>query len=204
MIRNSFLMGGVLVLWVYSSISGAASLYENTSTMQSSDPTQLGVIGSDITPSDWSGTKEFPGEVATTLSFHYETFSLNVGSTPYIQVSIDDFDDPDYPFFASAYLGSYDPNDKVANYLGDMGSYGNQYGNPGFFQVVAPANSILVLLVNERDSSIGIGKAFHLSVEGFIDTAYGEPAPVPIPAAAWLFGSAVVSLGGLARKRAGG
>ena len=66
------------------------------------------------------------------------------------------------------------------NWLGDAGTSGNSFGtDPLFFQVVIPANgNLLVVLNNTGAGNVGVGNSFHLTVEGFYDTQFGDtPEP---------------------------
>jgi len=139
--------------------------------------TQLGRLTRDGIPSDWSAPKLFPGVINSGVAYAFETFQLNVGVYPYIQI---DFDEPSSTvLFASAYLGTYDPFDMSLNYLGDAGSSGDPFGNPGYFQVLVPAYSNLILVVNEATTGAGAGKNFAYMVEGFFDADYRDAVPEP-------------------------
>jgi hypothetical protein len=149
-------------------------------TLKLADPVALGRLTRDGVPSDWSASKAFPGVISPTTVFHYTTFVVPVTNTPFIQISVDD---PDTVVFAAAYLDNFNPPNFSTNYLGDAGSSGNQFGNPGFFQVVVPVGHDLVLVVEETTApNGGLGHPFDVLVEGFIDAEFTDPtAAVPEP-----------------------
>jgi hypothetical protein len=165
--------------------------FDNES-LSASDPTQLGRLTRDSIISDWSGQKLFPGVFNPTTSYHYRTYTVPVMYSPYVQITVDD---PGAYIFASAYLDTYDPNDKALNYLGDQGFSGNYFGvNPAFFQVVVPQNHSVVVLINDPAAANGgLGQPYSLVIEGFADANFNE-APEPgtmLLTAAGLFGAAL-------------
>ena len=72
----------------------------------------------------------------------------------------------------------------------DLLSY---YGLP-----LGPYNGALTFLFAATDN--GVGSAF-TSTSVFSGNVVNSPAPVPLPAAAWLFGSALAGLAGVLRKK---
>ena len=62
----------------------------------------------------------------------------------------------------------------------------------------APFQGALTLLFAATDN--GVGSAF-TSTSVFSGSVVNSPAPVPLPAAAWLFGSALAGLAGVLRKK---
>jgi hypothetical protein len=188
-------------------LSGAAHaipLLDVTASLTADDPTQLGRLTRDGIASDWSTQSAFPGVLNPTVAYAYRTFTLNVQTTSFIQVLVDSSID----LFVSAYLDSYQP-DALApdlglsrNYLGDAGTSGTPFGNPLFFQVVVPAFSQLVLVVNDTSAlQAGLQQPFRLLVEGFLDTEFTEP--VPEPATLALFLIALAGLGWARRQTHG-
>src|SRR5258708_6388086 len=107
-------------------------------------------------------------------------------------------DDEAITEFASVYLTSYNPNTAGPpnrgfdiNYLGDAGFSGNPLpGDPQFFQVVAPKNANLLVVVNNSTPGV-FGVPFHIQVEGFYDTAFND---VPEPSSVFLAGSGLLLL----------
>src|SRR6266478_4535617 len=94
-----------VAFFAFVGVTSGSVLLDITSTgLKSTDPTQLGRISRDGITSDWSTPKAFPGVFNPTTVYNYEIFTVNVGATPYIQVS---FDDPATTEFVSAYRGSY-------------------------------------------------------------------------------------------------
>ncbi len=191
-----------LLIWGLLAVpcAQATILFSTTDSLSLANPTQLGRLSRNALPQDWSGGEPFPGLLNTTTVYHYKTYSINVGLTPFIQI---DFDDPSARLFVSAYGTAYLPNSKTTgnlgfdtNWLGDEGSSGNFTGDPSFFQVIAPINSQLIIVVNDPNAgNAGIGFSYGLVVEGFIDTEYTSPSAVPEPSAILLSSGGLVLLG---------
>lgn len=78
------------------------------------------------------------------------------------------------------------------------------FENNGDTQVVAPsANHFSVFL-----SDLGLDRDYHIHPQGlnpgggtYSVALWGSPAPVPVPAAVWLFGSGLAALVGFARRK---
>jgi len=128
---------------------------------------------------------------------------------PYIQVTFDDVSGSALTF-ASAYLGSYDPNALEPNngldinYLGDAGASGNYFGtDPRAFQVIVPVHDTLVVVVNGTGTMTNpaTGQPYRVLVEGFTDTNFDDT--IPEPASMGLTGSALagIALAGYMRRR---
>jgi hypothetical protein len=182
----------------------AAVILDVSSARAATDPIQLGRLSRNSLPQDWSGSEPFPGVFNPTTPYRYRTYTVNVGRTPYIQISFDSIS-PDT--FIAAYHTAYLPNSGGPNlgfdlnWLGDEGASGNFFGtDTRFFQVLVPANQVLVLVVNETNGiNTGVGDPFRAQVEGFVDTEYSD---VPEPASLLLGGTAV-ALAVLRRRRRG-
>jgi hypothetical protein len=161
-----------LVLWV-SLPAKAADLLVTSSSLASTDATQLGRLSRTGVASDWSASKAFPTTINPAVVYHYKTFSVAVGTTSFVQIELDD---PNAVFLASAYLDFYSPGSQATNYLGDAGTSGDRAGSPIYFQVAVPANHTVVVVINEVTANGGVGSSFGLRVEGFNDTLYTNPA----------------------------
>ena len=184
-------MGMLFALAMFAGATHAIPLLDVTSSLSAADPTQLGRLVRDGIGSDWSVQSPFPGVLNPTVSYHYQTFTVNVQTTSFIQVLVDSVS---ADLFASAYLGTYQPDPSGVNlgldfnYLGDAGRSGNFFGtDPLFFQVIVPAFSQLVLVINDTNPlQTGLGQPFRLLVEGFLDTDFTEPVPEPATLALFL------------------
>lgn len=202
MTYQSFLsraLKGLSITLFTSALSFGAIIYDSGITaLKATDPTQLGRLSRNGVPSDWSSQEAFPGVLNPTISYHYETFAIPSSPFPYLQISFTDFSGAANTF-ASAYLNTYNPNSTVTNrglnvnYLGDAGT--SYFGaTTAAFQVVLPASSRLVVVVNDTSATgVGVGQNFDLIVEGFYDTQFNDTTPpVPEPATMVLSGAGFI------------
>jgi hypothetical protein len=146
--------------------------------------------------------------INTTTTYHYHLYTVNVGITPFVQIT---FDSTSPNTFISAYDASYLPDSAGAptlgfntNWLGDAGGSGNFFGtDPLFFQVLVPINDTLVIVVNNTGgANVGVGDVFNqILVEGFIDSSFDDPPSVPEPSAMVLSGCGLLLLPLIGRWR---
>jgi hypothetical protein len=166
----------------FSAAAKGAIIFDSGITaLANGSPVQLGRISRNGVVSDWSAAKPFPGEINTTISYHYTTYDIPINAFPFIQISFDDISGGANTFIA-AYLNSYNPTQKALNYLGDPGGSGNFFGtDPEAFQVIVPLNNDLILVVNDASATgAGVGQSYRILVEGFSDTDFDEvAAPEP-------------------------
>jgi hypothetical protein len=151
-------------------------------SLSNADPTQMGRLSRNGIPQDWAGDESFPGTLNPAIAYHYETFSVNVGSLPFVQIEMDDISTFE---FISAYNASFNPLSLSTNWLGDAGTSGNFFGvDPVFFQVIVPVNGTLVLVVNNTTGGAltgGTTGTFSIRVEGFLDQNFDTPVATPEP-----------------------
>ncbi|MBV9676882.1 MAG: hypothetical protein JO185_11145 [Acidobacteriaceae bacterium] len=191
-----------------SALSFGAIIYDSgVNALKVTDPTQLGRLSRSGTPSDWSEQKAFPGVLNPTVSYHYETFVIPSSPFPYLQISFTDLTSSGN-LFESAYLNAYTPNSTAANrgldvnYWGDAGFSSAFPPNPDIFQVVVPASSSLVLVVNDTSATgAGIGRSFNFLVEGFYDTQFNDTIPEPATITLSGAGLALATITTYRRKR---
>jgi len=117
-------------------------------------PTQDGRIFRDGIPSTCP-SKAYPGLFAAGTIFHFEQFELVNNAAAPVCATINF--NPDTPAAGnacnvnahiSAYIGSYDPANQAANFVGDVGSSVTQ---PFSFEV--PANSSVILVVSTTNGA---------------------------------------------------
>src|SRR5262245_34142948 len=195
----------VLIILLATDLAHADTILDVTGALTLSDPTQLGRLVRNAIPQDWAGTEPFPGVLNTTTTYHYHVYQVNVGITPFIQIL---FDSVSANTFVSAYDTSYAPNSAGApnfgfnvNWLGDAGVSGNDFGvDTVFFQVLAPVNHNLLIVVNNTAAgNVGVGDPFHIIAEGFVDADFTNP--VPEPSTVLLAGSGLALLALVRRMR---
>lgn len=190
--RNPVLRHVLMLMSVAAFMAHADILFDTTDQLVSGDPTQTGRLSRNGIPQDWAGSEPFPGVINPGTTYHYMTYSVNVGVTPFIQI---DFDSNAATTFVSAYTNSYLPDSAGSpnlgfdtHWLGDAGSSGNFFGvDPLFFNVIAPAHSNLIVVVNESTANGGLLLPYHLTVEGYLDsnfTSTPEPSSVLVCLAA--------------------
>jgi len=192
--------GSFLALAVGLSTQASAGIITTfTDSLSNADPTQLGRLSRNNLPQDWAGSEPYPGAINLATSYFYTAYSINVGNAPFVQLT---FDDAGTSEFVSAYGGSYTAGSFATNWLGDAGSSGNLAGNPAFFQVIVPLNGTLVVVVNNTTGNLTTNHAYTLTVEGFADANFDEPAATPEPASAGLAVTALAALFFFRRRRA--
>ena len=180
---RAFALLGSLVL--FGGLAHADVLYDNTITILSTDPTQLGRLSRDGNISDWSGPKTFPGIINPATSYHYEAIEVTVPQgLSFLQITTDSGNSN---IFGTVYDSSFNPLSLATNYLGDGGSSGDFFGvDPLFFQVVdltaanSPTGGKIILVINETTTTgTGLDSPVGVLVEGFCDTAFDSPNDVP-------------------------
>ena len=201
----------VLMFTAVAAIAQADILFTVTDSLNASDPTQTGRLSRNGIPQDWVGSESFPGVINTGSTYHYTTYAVNVGLTPFIQI---DFDSISAVTFVSAYDTTYLPDSGGLNFgfdqnwLGDPGISGNYFGvDPLFFNVIEPVNSWLIVVVNQTTpGTAGLGDLYGLTVEGYIDsdftsTSSDSTPPVPEPSGLILTATVLGVVGLVLQKR---
>lgn len=151
----------------------ADTLLDTNDQIAAGDPTQLGRLSRNGVLQDWFGSEPYPGAVNGATSYRYRTYTIPVGQTPYVQVMLDG---ASTNIFASAYATAYTPGSGLnVNWLGDAGTSGLYFGiNPIYFNVVAPVNGNVVVVINETAAGGGVGQPYRLIVEGYSDANFSS------------------------------
>lgn len=196
------LVRGFLVCFAVFTLSITSAngtiLLDTTGTIDSTDPTLSQRLARDGFPSDWSFSKSFPGYLGGVGDRLYDLWSFSFGpSDPkFVQVIIDD---PGALIFSSAHFGVFDPVDVETGYLGDLGTSGNPFGFPGFYQVIVPTAGDLHILVNRVDIGVSLPSySYGIIVEAFYDSNFTD---VPEPATVGLSAAGLIGLLAFKRKQ---
>lgn len=152
-------------------------LLDITDHLVSANPTQAGRLGRNGVPQDWAGSEAYPGEINGGTMYHYKTYLVSVGALRYVQVFVDAQGGASGNVFSSAYTTSYNPASKATNWAGDAGISGNFFfgSDPNYFNVLVPANSMLVVVINETSAS-ALNQNYRLIVEGYLDANFTQKA----------------------------
>lgn len=157
-------------------------------------------------PTFWGDPIVFPGltGVAGNRAYDLFTFAIPYATPIFWQISVD------FPagndLFVSAYRNSFDPGNLATNYIGDIGSSGNNFGFPTSFQVITDPGEAMLVFVHRV--SLNLAGDFEdlpygLLVEAFDNQFYDDlrPAAIPEPATMSLLGGALLALAFAAKRR---
>ena len=206
--KISKIVASVCLAFTLSIVAKAETVTSFTTSITASDKSELGRASRSGTPQDWSGTETYTGQTGLANTYYYKTFtfaaSLFAGGGFLDITTFDPGNTSNY--FISAFYGTYDANNRGANWLGDAGFSGNyQTNDGGNFQVVLPTGMDLVLLVNSTlGGTNGLGTPFYIQVDNYSDNAYTEPlavAATPEPSSLLLAGTGVLTVIGGIRRR---
>ncbi len=176
-----------------------------SSSLLTTDSTQLGRLSRNNIPQTWTGAEPFPGTVNPGSTYFYRTYDYSSGlftGAPYVEITTFEPNNT-FVYFFSAYAGSYDPTNKALNWLGDAGFSGNYQNNTGGdFQVILPGNTDLILVVNTTLAARGgTGTPFQFTVDAYADTSYNDPTPIPEPSTFLTLGTGLLAVAGAARRK---
>ncbi len=197
MLRAMKLSVLVLAMFVNPVVSSAAMLGPFAGSWDGTEPTQLGRIFRDATPSDGNAPKPFPGGFNAGSTFSYELFQF-YNNGPADVVTIDATVSSVDTHFA-AFSGTFYDTTFVNNgptYLGDIGSSVSQS-----FSILAPVNSPFFVIAMTTASEDPLGQTFSFTVEGD-NVSLSPPSSVPEPGTMTLVGLGAFGLiGGAIRRR---
>ena len=132
--------------------------YPSTSGAQTNRIANNAVDSSCAAPKTCPGLAINPG----TFTFDAYQFANRSNADACVTFSFPTACGPNQALHAVAYLGSYDPSNPCANYLGDFGHNVNA-SEAGTFSVTAPADSVIVLVVHELGTQPGCSYSFTVS-----------------------------------------
>ena len=151
---------------------GACALCANnftvTNTLTTSSDVQVGRLSRDCAASTCGSPKPCPGTVDSTLRPYHAYSFYNGYSNACVTVSLTA---PLCGVYSAAYLGSFDPANLCANYLGDAGDDtldGNACGlgiGTRTYSINVPANSVFIVTVNQIFPAL-CGVPYTLGVSG--------------------------------------
>jgi hypothetical protein len=208
-------LSAALLLTGFCSVSAFADpLVTITGTITTANATELGRPSRNGVPQQWNNVESYPGvnPSTTVLTYYYQTYTISnslFNPNNYLDISFTD-QLQNGLLFVSAYSGSYNPNARDQNWLGDLGYQSNAYGPDAlFFDVVATAGQDLVLVVTTTGGGTsGTNNPYEIDISGFTNssdylTAPVTPyvAPTPEPSTFVELGTAVVAFAGMARRR---
>lgn len=164
--------------------------------------TQLGRIFRDGVASACP-TKAYPGLFSPATTYNYETFTYQNTSAAAACVTINF--DPDAGAtpcgtnaHASAYVGSYNPANQAAGFVGDVGS---SVAQPFSFEI--PGGQAMVLVVTNTAAAAVCTFGFQVTNLPCVEASNALPAPVNSPWALILMGLVLAGVGGLVISRRG-
>lgn len=123
--------------------------------LAASGASQTGRMNRDGVPSTCAAAKPYPGTFATLPYRRFTSRPLYNNSTlaQCATIVLTPAPDCDVNAFAAAYLGSFDPANLAAGYLGDSGySFGLPVGAPLVFAVNVPPRAAVLVNVNDSNS----------------------------------------------------
>lgn len=178
-------------------------------TITTADQSQLGRPVRNNVPQTWTRQESYPGVNNTGVTFYYKTYLLDYATivpNNFIEVSFTDINAGGL-LFISAYRGTYDPTNRSANWLGDLGFNTLGYGPSDAltFQVGLNYQDNLTLVVNTTGGgALGTNNPFDIYVNGYTDTMYDD-SPIgvvtPEPSTFLELGTGLLAIAGVVRRR---
>jgi hypothetical protein len=95
-----------------------------------------------------------PGTAGTTDNYHYDTHSEVIPSTSCVTITLSVATGSSGGAFATAYLGSFNPGNLMANYVADIGPSQVAPGSSTSFKANVPGGSSVVVVVEQFDPNL--------------------------------------------------
>lgn len=193
--------GNKVITYSVPTCGGGANQAIPTSQLMTTDPTATDRIGRNGVPSTCAGKANPGGGFAGTHYYQSWTFTNNGGAPACFTVNLTAGLNGPGDIESVAYLGTFDPNNISANYLGDTGisGFGTTVGSASYSFTV-PAQSNFVVIVTTSGSTTqgtNASSVFSGTVSGFYDQSPGPgqcpqapPPPMLVSAVSRLSNSA--------------
>ncbi|MDZ7900302.1 MAG: PKD-like domain-containing protein [Arcicella sp.] len=121
-------------------------------SLSAGDAQQTGRMNRFAELSTCAAPKGYPGNFTTTGARFYDSYTVTNPTNAPICATIGLSSGCGTSLFSAAYLGSFDPNSLVTNYLADPGS---SFPGTAFYEATIPANGTIVVVVHEVNSGTG-------------------------------------------------
>ena len=198
------LVGAVCLAASLASTAHATPIAFFTDSLSSANSTQLGRPSRNQIRQDWLGSESYPGQINNAFTYFYQTYTFDFSLYPagsFVDISF--FEEENKAnLFISAYSGSYDPNNRATNWLGDEGGSGNFFGTDArYFDVILPNMNLVLVVNNTAKMGGGLNLPYDVAVNAYADTNFTDLTPIPEPSTLITSATGLLGLAGVVRRR---